>query len=149
MYIQVTLDMRSLSEWLITKLTFVGLNPCMNHIMSLQFRFPRKTFVTIWAREATRFSGDGSKLFQMFLSPRCLWSHAACFDSVTYSKPTWKKQKNIFIWASTRKTGFGGLRTTKALTSLRIPAVWSAPLLFAYLMISYQALLQVKFQFSS
>ena len=94
MYIQVTLDMRSLSEWLVTKLTFVGLNTRMYHIMSFQFRFPWKTFATIWTREATRFSGDGSKLFQLFLSPRCQWSHAACFDSVPYSKPTWKKHKN-------------------------------------------------------
>ena len=123
MYIQVTLDMRSLSEWLITKLTFVGLNTSMYHIMSLQFRFPWKSFATFWAKEATRFSSDGSKLFQLFLSPRCRWNHAACFDSVAYSKPTWKKQKNIFIWVSTRKPVFGGLGTTKAQTSLRICAV--------------------------
>ena len=31
-----------------------------------------------------------------------------------------------------RKPVFGGLRTAKAQTSLRIRAVWSAPFLFAY-----------------
>ena len=48
-----------------------------------------------------------------------------------------------------RKPVFGGLRTTKAQTSLRIRAVWSAPLLFAYWKVSYLDLLQAKFQFSS
>ena len=44
---------------------------------------------------------------------------------------------------------FGGLRTTQAQTSLRIHAVRSAPLLFAFWKVSYVNLLQVKFQFSS
>ena len=39
----------------------------------------------------------------------------------------------------------GGLRTTKAQTSLRIRTDWSAPLLFSYWKISYLNLLQVKF----
>ena len=47
-----------------------------------------------------------------------------------------------------RKPVFGGLRTTKAQTSLRICAVWSAPLLFTYWKV-YLDLLQGKFQFSS
>ena len=44
---------------------------------------------------------------------------------------------------------FGGWRTTKTHTSLRICAVWSAPLLFAYLKVSYLDLPQAKFQISS
>ena len=46
------------------------------------------------------------------------------------------------------KPVFGGLRTTKAQTSLRIGADWSAPLLFAYWKVSYQNMLQAKFQHS-
>ena len=37
-----------------------------------------------------------------------------------------------------RKPVFGGLRTTKAQTSLHIRAVWSAPLLFAFLKARYK-----------
>ena len=48
-----------------------------------------------------------------------------------------------------RKPVFGGFRTTEAQTSLRVRAVRSAPLLFAYWKISYLNLLQAKFQFSS
>ena len=44
---------------------------------------------------------------------------------------------------------FGDLRTTQAQTSLRIRAVWSAPLLFAVRKVAYVNLLQVKFQFPS
>ena len=43
-------------------------------------------------------------------------------------------QRNIcvlYLGLDTRKPVFGGLRTTKAQTSLRIRAVWSAPVLFA------------------
>ena len=46
------------------------------------------------------------------------------------------------------KPVFGGLQTTQAQTSLRIRAVWSAPLLFLLGKVSYVILLQVKFQFS-
>ena len=57
---------------------------------------------------------------------------------------------NYFIIGPRRdKTVFGGLRTTQAQTSLRIRAVWSAPLLFAYSKVSYLDLLQAKFQYSS
>ena len=48
-----------------------------------------------------------------------------------------------------RKPVFGGLLTTKVLTSLRIRADLSAPLLFAFWKVPYVNLLQVKFQFSS
>ena len=48
-----------------------------------------------------------------------------------------------------RKPVLNGLRTTQAQTSLRIRAVWSAPLLFAFWKLSYVDLLQVKFLFSS
>ena len=46
------------------------------------------------------------------------------------------------------KLVFWGLWTTQAQTSLRIRAVWSAPLLFAFWKILYVNLLLVKFQFS-
>ena len=46
-----------------------------------------------------------------------------------------------------RKPVFSGLRTTQAQTSLRIRAVWSAPLLFAFWKVSYVNLLQVNFNF--
>ena len=48
-----------------------------------------------------------------------------------------------------RKPVFGGLWTTQAQASLRICAVWSVPLLFAFCKVAYVNLLQVKFQFSS
>ena len=38
----------------------------------------------------------------------------------------------LYVGLDARKTAFGGLRTTKAQTSLRIHAAWSVPLLFAY-----------------
>ena len=48
-----------------------------------------------------------------------------------------------------RKPVFGGLRTTQAQTSLRIRAVCSAPLLFAFCKAPYPSLLQAKFHFTS
>ena len=48
-----------------------------------------------------------------------------------------------------RKPVFGGLRATKAQTSLYICAVCSAPLLFAYWKVSYTNLILAKFKFSS
>ena len=48
-----------------------------------------------------------------------------------------------------RKPVFRGLQTTKRQTSLRICAVWSAPLLFAFWKVPYLGLLQAKFQISS
>ena len=47
-----------------------------------------------------------------------------------------------------RKTVFRGLRISQAQTSLRIRAVRSAPLLFAFWQVSYLGLLQAKFQTS-
>ena len=44
---------------------------------------------------------------------------------------------------------FGDLRTTKAHTSLRIRAVWCAPLLFTYWKVLYLDLQQGKLQLSS
>ena len=55
----------------------------------------------------------------------------------------------IYIVLDVRKPVFGGLQAIKAQTSLPIRAVWSAPLLFTFWKVSYQNLLQVKFQFSS
>ena len=48
-----------------------------------------------------------------------------------------------------REPVHGGGQTTKAQTSLCIPAVWSASLLFAYCKVSYLDLLRAKFQLSS
>ena len=61
-----------------------------------------------------------------------------------------QKEAN-YMGRDVRKPIFGGLQTTKAQTSLRIRAVWSAPLLFAYYKVSYMYidLLRAKFQFSS
>ena len=47
-----------------------------------------------------------------------------------------------------RKPIFGGLQTTQAQTSLRISAVWSTPLLFAFWKVSYLDLLLTEFQLS-
>ena len=55
----------------------------------------------------------------------------------------------IIMGLVARKPVFGGLRITKAQTSLRVRAVWSAPLLFAYWKVSYLYLLQGNFRFSS
>ena len=46
-----------------------------------------------------------------------------------------------------RKPVFVGLRTTQVQTSLRIRAVWSAPLLFAYWEVSYLVLRKRNFNF--
>ena len=46
-----------------------------------------------------------------------------------------------------RKPVFLGLQTIKVQTSLCIPTVWSAPLLFAYWKGCYLDLLRAKFQF--
>ena len=64
------------------------------------------------------------------------------------------KNENIFVslqkhlGLNARKPVFGGLRTTKAQISLRICAVWSAPLIFAYWNVGYLDLLRAKFQYS-
>ena len=55
---------------------------------------------------------------------------------------------HLYMGLVARKPVFGGLGTTQAQTSLRIRAVWSAPLLFAFWKILYVNLLLVKFQFS-
>ena len=54
-----------------------------------------------------------------------------------------------YMGLDARKPVFDWLRTTKAQTSLRIRAVWSAHLLFAYWEVTYLSMLQAKFQFSS
>ena len=53
-------------------------------------------------------------------------------------------------WALSRENlSSGGLQITKAQTSLRIRAVWSAPLLLAYYKVSYPDFRPKKFQVSS
>ena len=47
------------------------------------------------------------------------------------------------------KTCLWEFATTQAQTSLRIRAVWSAPLIFAFGKVPYVDLLQMKFKFSS
>ena len=51
---------------------------------------------------------------------------------------------NLHMGLVATKSVFGGLRTTKVQTSLRIRADCSAPLLFAYWKVSYLNLLQTK-----
>ena len=66
--------------------------------------------------------------------------------------PSTRGRKNIleqihwlYMGLLVTKPVFGGLRTTKVQTSLRIGADWSAPLLFAYWKVSYLNLLQANF----
>ena len=54
-----------------------------------------------------------------------------------------------YVGLNARKPVFGGLRTTQAQTSLRIRAVWSAPLFFAFCKVSHPDLPQAKVQLSS
>ena len=99
-------------------------------------------------------AGSGFKMFDTLMKP-------ADLDSTVFKRgPGWyrilKKKSYALIvlirsnmGLDVRKPVFGDLGTTKAQTSLRICAVWSAPLLFAYWKVSYLDLLQTKFQFSS
>ena len=95
------------------------------------------------------FSKESSWTYLDKLSFHCRWTDviryinkivtnlfAFCFSTVNQMGP------------DARKPVFGGLRTTQAQTSLRICAVWSAPLLFPFWKLSYVNLMQVKFQFS-
>ena len=63
--------------------------------------------------------------------------------------PNCLQRLSAHIGLHARKPVFRGLQTAKAQTSLRILAVWSAPLLFAFWKVSYLNLLQAKFKFSS
>ena len=56
-------------------------------------------------------------------------------------------RKKIYMGLNTRKPVFRGLWTTKAQTSLRIRADWSAPLLLTFWKVSYLNLPYVKFHF--
>ena len=58
------------------------------------------------------------------------------------------QQYHYYMSLDVRKPVFRDLQTTQAQTSLRIRAVWSAPLLFVLWKVSYVNLLQVKFEFS-
>ena len=60
----------------------------------------------------------------------------------------WQNQTIMIMGLYVRKPVSGGFRTTQAQTSLRIRAVLSAPLFFAYWKLSYIDLLKAKFQFS-
>ena len=91
----VGLEMRSLSEWTFTKLTFVRLNASMYHIMPSHFVIVWKSFATIWARVATRFSRDRKELFP---STRCQWGHAVHCESVTCGYQIWNKNKGRLLY---------------------------------------------------
>ena len=104
--------------------------------------------------------GD-SVLLKLFLSDTLIQDGRHCNRLIIYldifqmtSEPyvdcgNMKIQNCYNMGLGARKPVFSGWRTTKAQTSLGIPAVWSAPLLFAYWKVSYLNLLQAKFQFSS
>ena len=79
---------------------------------------------------------------------------ALIWDKLTIREDQMKHDidQPLTIWALMREnlsSGVCKLRTTQALTSLPIRAVWSAPLLIAFWKVSYVTLEQVKFQFSS
>ena len=101
MYWDVSLEMRSLSEWTVTKLTSVGLSASMYHIMPFHFVIVWKSFATIWARVATRFSRDRKELFP---STRCQWSYAVHCESVTCCYQIWNEHKNRYSWTKCFKT---------------------------------------------
>ena len=61
----------------------------------------------------------------------------------------WKSHVIAHMGLVARKPVFGGLPTIKVQTSLRICAVRSAPLFFAYWKVLYLDLLQANFHFSS
>ena len=74
-------------------------------------------------------------------------------ENSTQFSSNWQHCKVTFgfkyMGLDARKPVFGVLRITQAQTSLRIRAIWSAPLLFAFWKVRYVNLPQVKFQFSS
>ena len=88
--VQMRLEMSTLSERAITKLTFMWLSSRMYHIMQFEFRIGSKTFATIWTREAARFLVDRSMLFHLVNSSWCWWQLPATFYCVTGCKPIWK-----------------------------------------------------------
>ena len=63
----------------------------------------------------------------------CPQKHGWCFFIPLGEKILWNvKNSHEQMGLVARKSVFGGLRATQAQTSLRICAVWSAPLLFAF-----------------
>ena len=66
---------------------------------------------------------------------------------VLFSATTQQIDDTLF-GPQSEKTCLWWFAKTKAQTSLRIHAVWSVPLFFIYWNVSYQNLLQAKFQFS-
>ena len=71
-----------------------------------------------------------------------------CCDAVTKTSH-FNTYHNENLGLHARKPVLGGVRPTKAQTSLRIRANWSTPLLFAFLKEPYLDLLHANFQFSS
>ena len=104
----------------------------------------------IWAPTWENMSSEvceQQRLRQACASARCIGSSESTLVKMSIC---WRSHATAHIWApDARKPVFGGLRTTKAQTSLRIRAVWSAPLLFAFWKVPYLSLLQAKFQVSS
>ena len=73
--------------------------------------------------------------------------YIAC--NIGSSKDTNALARSIILSSFMRKPGFCHMRTTKPQISLRIRAVWSAPLLSAAYIVLYLYLLTPKFQDSS
>ena len=79
------------------------------------------------------------------LMPRTILCHFNSFSRRKVNKYFFYQKLGV----DARKPVIGGLRITKAQASLRIRAVGSTPLFFAYMKVSYQHFVQAKFQFSS
>ena len=104
---------------------------------SLDLDQPKKTSSLIWIKIDRHSNGIPERGFR-----KSNFSAHAKFYSM--------QRVMAVIWASTRENLSSELyRTTKAQTSLRISANWSALLLFAYQKKSYLDLIWAKFQYSS
>ena len=98
------------------------------------------------------FSAQPSKWLYTLAAPSALHiqqTSSSLKMNCTKTSQKFLQIKSWYMGLVARKPVFGGLRTTKAQTSLPIRAVWSAPLLFAFLKAPYLSLLQAKSQFSS
>ena len=90
---------------------------------------------------------DISWSYSLFMYGRCIFIFKR--DDYTCTINTKISCAGSLFGLDARKPVFGGSWTTQAQTNLRIPAVWSAPLLFAFWKVLYVNLLQAKFQFTS
>ena len=89
---------------------------------------PLLTLISILLQFIVSESGGGSEglhVYAALCEPSLIDSAASCLYFC------------VIIGFVERNPVFGGLRTTQAQTSLRISAVWSTPLLFAFWKVSY------------